>query len=301
MKTALEISCVAVLICCGCGKKTVAPAPAAPPPPPPRAPTIAFQPIPFLKEIPAAASVTNTVVQWEVILTEFKTDAVQELGLARLFEGVGDKNAVSSEETERSPLAQMARANSNIVLNLMAGSYAARCTFEESTNLLDHFHKSFGIDILSQPRITTKGTNLALMQVVNNLTVVLSGLDPSEPTAILATNISVGPTVSTRLLAHHENKIAIEVSARLEEFAGYERNDQKMARPNLKVTTMGTRTELRTNEVLLLGSPVRMSVTKTSDSVAYLSDIPFIGRLFTETHMHTNFTRIMVILRPRLQ
>jgi type II secretory pathway component GspD/PulD (secretin) len=34
--------------------------------------------------------------------------------------------------------------------------------------------------------------------------------------------------------------------------------------------------------------------------VAYLSDIPGIGRLFTKTETHTNFNRMLVIVRPRL-
>jgi type II secretory pathway component GspD/PulD (secretin) len=263
---------------------------------------IQFQPAPFLTEYPSGADDTNTIVQWEIILAQFKVDDTERHGLSGVFKIAGQKNAVITDEIERSELVGIARANSNVVLNLASGAYAARCTFAESTNLFDYLTKSHGVDVLSQPKVTTRGTNSALMQVANNITIVIDDPNKPDPSAILTTNITVGSSASLRLLGRTNDRIAIEASARLDEFHGYDDTHRKKnARPNLAVSTMGTRAELNTNEVILLGGPIQMHVLKTVDRVPYLSEIPLVGRIFTKQHVHTNFVRTLVIVRPRVQ
>lgn len=299
MRIALAVVSLLATFGMACSKKAVAPALAVPPPPKP--PNIQFLPAPFVNEILSTAPVSNTVITWEAILIQFKVDDAERLGLAKIFSEPGEKNPVVEKQNALSPLAKIARADTNIVLQVASGPYAALTSLEDSTNLLLHLHGSFGVDILSQPRITIKGTNEALLQVSDARTVVLSGAKSSDTNALRTTNISVGPTVSIQLLGQNERGMILETAARLEEFHGYLSENSDAPRPKFVVLTMGIRTQLQTNEVLLLGGPIGMSVTKTRQSVAYLSDIPAIGRLFTETQVHTNFTRTMVILRPRVQ
>ena len=303
MRFLLAILAALVLFALGCGRQTRGPVLAgAPTPAPPQPPKIQFQPAPFLTEYPSGADDTNTVVQWEIILAQFKVDDTERHGLSALFKTAGQKNAVITDEIERSELVGIARANSNVVLNLASGAYAARCTFAESTNLFDYLTKSHGVDVLSQPKVTTRGTNSALMQVANNITIVIDDPNKPDPSAILTTNITVGSSASLRLLGRTNDKIAIEASARLDEFHGYDdTHRKKIARPNLAISTMGTRAELNTNEVILLGGPIQMHVVKMVDRVPYLSEIPLVGRIFTKQHVHTNFVRTLVIVRPRVQ
>lgn len=298
MKCALAFLASFLLSVAGCSRPPAVPVAAAPPPP--TAPQVQFKPATFRSDAVSAETVSNTVVTWESILVQFKVEDVERHGLAKVFEGVGVKNSVIERENARSPLAQLAGANTNISLRLASGPYAARFTFEESTNLIEYFHGAAAVDTMSQPRATTRGTNEVQMQVSNAITLVLDGGNSSDPAKVITTNIWLGHTVSLQLLGRSEDSIMIEASARVEEFHGYsEPND--VPRPIFAVSTMGTRTQLRTNEVLLLGGPIQMNVVKTVDRVAYLSDIPAIGRLFTEEHVHTNFVRTMVIVRPRVQ
>jgi type II secretory pathway component GspD/PulD (secretin) len=156
-----------------------------------------------------------------------------------------------------------------------------------------------GVDIMNPPQIMARGINEVQMQVSDKITLVLGSLDPSDPAAILTTNISVGPTLTMQLLARTGSNLTVEASGRLEEFHGYaEKTD--VPRPKFSVSAMGTRAELNTNEVLVLGGPMQMNVVKTVDRMAYLSDIPAIGKLFTKVQVRTNFVRTMVILRPRV-
>ncbi|MGZ8938668.1 MAG: hypothetical protein ACXW32_05595, partial [Limisphaerales bacterium] len=76
MRIALALFCAVGLLCSSCGNKAVAPAAIAAPTPL-KAPTLHLQPAPFLNALPSADSATNTIVQWEVILTEFKVEAAQ--------------------------------------------------------------------------------------------------------------------------------------------------------------------------------------------------------------------------------
>jgi type II secretory pathway component GspD/PulD (secretin) len=294
MRTALALFALISLL--GCGRPPVPVMAAAVP----ASPKVQIASIPFLNEVRSSSDATNAVVRWEVIIAEFPADATERFGMARLFEVVGQKNAVIEAERERSGLVEIARANSNIVLNFTSSAYAGSCTIEDSTNLLQVLEKSEGVEILSAPKLTTKGILEGIISISDVQTVVIRGGDTSDPNALVTKQISLGPTVSLRLLNRTEDKIAIEAGVRLEEFGGYQNDPTGTPRPIFSVTAMGTRAELNTNEVLLLGGPIRMKVFNTRDSVAYLSDIPGIGRLFTKTETHTNFNRMLVIVRPRL-
>ncbi len=299
MRIALAFLSVVAAFGMSCGKKAVAPVLAVAPPPKP--PNIQLLPARYMEEAVSAATVSNTVITWEAILVQFKVDDAERHGLAKMFAEPGKKNPVIEKQSALSLLAQIARADTNIVLQLASGPYAARTTLEDSTNMLLHLQGSFGVDILSQPRITTKGTNEALLQVSNARTIVLGGAKSSDTNALRTTNIWVGPSVSVQLLGQNERGIVVEAAARLEEFHGYLSENSDAPRPKFVVSTMGTRTQLQTNEVLLLGGPIQMNVVRTSERVAYLSDIPAIGRLFTETQVHTNFVRTLVLVRPTLK
>lgn len=281
-----------------CGKKAVAPALAVAPPPKP--PNIQFLPAPFLNEFASTEPVTNTVITWEAILVQFRVDDAERHGIAKIFAQPGEMNPIIEKQNALSPIAQFARAQTNVVLQVASGPYAARLSVADSALLLQHMQSSIGVDTLSQPKITTKGPREALLQVSDVQTIVLGGTQSSESGMLQTTNLSFGPSVSVQLLGRNDQGIIIEAAARLEEFHGY-LPGKSDARPKFGVFTMGTRTHLGPNEVLLLGGPVQMNVLKTTDRVAYLSDIPAIGRLFTETHVQTNFVRTLLILRPQVK
>ena len=299
MRVALaSISFIACFLM-ACGKK--APAPVLAVAPAPKPPAIQMLPAPYLEAFAAESETTNTILQWEAILVEFKVTDTERLGLTKFFENVGEKNPIIEKQNAISPLAQLARAHSKVVLQAASGAYAARTTLDESKEFLQYLQGSSGVDTLSQPSIMTKGTNEAMLQVGNTLTVVLGGPKGSDPATVLTTNITLGPTVSLQLQARNDRGIVIEAAARLEGFHGYQPTEKKTPQPVFSISTMGTRTQLATNEVLILGGPIQMNVMKTKDSVPYLSDIPAIGQLFTETHVHTNFVRTLVIIRPTLK
>lgn len=301
MRVALAFISIFACLASSCGAKTAAPALALTPPPPPQSPSLTFLPAPFLEEVVSTAPVSNTVITWEAILVQFKVDDAERHGLAKFFAQGGEINPILERQNVMSPVAQFARAHTNAVLQVASAPYAARLTSEDSAILLQHMQSSIGVDTLSQPKITTQGPREALLQVSDVQTIVLAGTQNSKPGMLQSTNLSFGPSVSVHLLGRNDQGIIIEAAVRLEEFHGYLPGNSNAPRPKFGVFTMGTRAQLQTNEVLLLGGPVQMNVVKTSERVAYLSDIPAIGRLFTETHVQTNFVRTLLLLRPQLK
>jgi type II secretory pathway component GspD/PulD (secretin) len=297
----IALASISLIACFGvaCGKK--APAPVLAVAPAPKPPAIQLLPAAYLEKFAADPDTTNTIMQWEAILIEFKVADTERHGLTKFFEKVGEKNPIIEKQNATSPLAQLARAHTNVVLQTASGAYAARATLDESKDFLQYLQGSSGVDTLSQPSVITKGTNEAMLQTGNTLTVVLGGAKNSDPATIVTTNVTLGTTVSLQLHARNDRGIVIEAAARIDGFHGYQSTEQETPQPMFSVSTMGTRTQLATNEVLILGGPIQMNVMKTRDSVPYLSDIPAIGRLFTETHVYTNFVRTLVIVRPTLK
>jgi Flp pilus assembly secretin CpaC len=298
MKVALAMIAAIFFFALGCGRPAtpaVAAASARVP-----APTLQLQPVTFLPDPVSSPETTNVIVQWDVLIAQFPVDAAGRLGVAKLFERIGEKNPVMDGQVAQSELAQIARLNSNIVLNMAAGAYAATCSSEDSTYLINRLTTTAGVDVISQPKLITGGTNHAIISVQNTITLVLGINVKSGSNAVITTNVSLGPTVSLHLVNRTEDRITFEAAARLEEFGGYEPATNDTPHPVLNLVTMGTRAELKTNEVLILGGPKRMSVSKTVERVAYLSAIPAIGSLFTKTQMHTNFVRTLVMIRPRV-
>ena len=297
----IALASVSILACFGmaCGRKTPAPVLAVVPAPKP--PTVQLLPAPYLEEFASDSQTTNTIIQWEAILVEFKVSDTERHGLTKFFENVGEKNPVIEKQNANSPLTQLARAHTNVVLQTVSGAYAARTTLDESKDFLQYLQGSSGVDTLSQPKAITKGTQEAMMQMGNTITVVLGSPKPSDPASFLTTNASLGSTVSLQLHARNDQGVVIEAAARIEGFHGYQSPEKETPHPVFSISTMGTKTQLSTNEVLILGGPIQMNVVKTTDRVAYLSDIPALGRLFTETHVYTNFVRTLVIVRPTLK
>ena len=142
MRFALALISAIPLLALSCGRPATPVLAAAAPP---ATANIQVKPVPFLDEVTSSPEATNVIVQWEVLIAQFPVDVTERLGFAKLFETIGEKNSVIDGQVAQSELARVARAHSNITLNLAAGAYAASCTFEESTNILDLLHQSAGV------------------------------------------------------------------------------------------------------------------------------------------------------------
>ena len=155
MKLFPVLGMVAAIFLCACGRQPVQPAATAAPAP---VPQIAIRSLPFVSHAvePAAAATNHTNrITWEVTLARIPEGSIQQLGLGRLFGTVAEKNDLTFQEIDRSPLMQLARQDSNIVLFLRSGVCAGACPPATTSNLLDDLRDASGVEIVDFQRIHT--------------------------------------------------------------------------------------------------------------------------------------------------
>jgi type II secretory pathway component GspD/PulD (secretin) len=303
--SAASILVLLLALISACGRNALPPVAAAAKTPPPQLPIKAAKFLDAAAPPGSSTSAATNLIHWEVLIAEFSQDAIEQHGLMALFDRAVEKNGIISEEIPRSHLVATAQAASNILLNLSAGVYAGICSADAASNLVSYFQRTTGVDLLTYPQAMTSGTNQAQLYVGNNIPVLIGASSNASPATPFLTNFSFGPTVTLRPLFSNPNILQLQVAARFDEFGGYSHDDKNPRSqltigqaPIFNVSVLGTRTALSTNEVLLLGSPTITNVRKTIERVPTLSDIPAIGRLFTRTHVETNFVRRLLIIIP---
>jgi hypothetical protein len=294
---------LAIGLLCGCRPQPVKPASAQSPT---NYPPLTVRRAKFTRDQAGSERPSRTNrLEWAVSIAEFPEKAIERYGLAELFAEVPEKNDLILEETGRSPLMQLARADSNIVLSLRASVFAGAASVEAATNLLEYFKQTPGTDVLTFRPAYTVGSDKAQVHVGNNIPVLTGASSNSSPSTPFTTNLAFGHTITMQLLGSTSNGILVRTAARSEQFDGYVRDEKQPGNqyqvggaPIFGLSVLGTRTELRTNEVLLLGSPTHISVRKIVEKVPVLSDIPGLSRIFTKTQMETNYLRRVVFIWP---
>ncbi|HEX7861962.1 MAG TPA: hypothetical protein VF773_16625 [Verrucomicrobiae bacterium] len=304
MRIALALSAICA-VAFGCGRP---PAPAVPVAPVATAKAAAatlaktnslkleIRPARFV-EAPVGGELFGNQIVWELRYAEFKEEAIERHGFKEMFGGGGEKNALIREEAEKSPLVALARKDTNINLTLRAGVYPGIVSVAQYSNLVSHLEKSEGVDILMPAKVVTAGNQEGMIQVTSAATVVVAGSSANEGGLVTKT-LDFGQTASVRALEVTANSVSIEIASRMEEFGGYAGDGKPGASPNFDVTVVASRVKMGRDEVLLLGSPMRMRVTKWKEKVPYLGDVPVLGRFFTKSGAETNFYRLVMIVRP---
>lgn len=303
--TQLLVTALMLMIASGCGKKAIAPAAAAAPTPPALA-QMEIKPVTFEADgliAPPAGSALQNTFTWQIFVARLRVEKIAELGLQSLFEMAGEKNSIAAAELRRSILVDLARGSSNATLRLQSSTYPGICSLAAWTNLWERLKITSGVDLLTSPPVITVGQREAQSSVTSMQTIVMNATMVVKGLEVMTTNLSFGQTFNLRVLDSRPDAVRLEMTARLDEFQGYAPNkkdpasDANIPLPIFKVSALGTRTDLRPDDVLLLGGPMEMSVQKTVDRVAYLSEVPALGRLFTKTMVETNFFRDVVIVQ----
>ena len=290
------------LLLCGCGRK-----PAPPAAVPTGFPSVIIRRAAFLREggLNDKAAVPTNAVAWGVTIVQFSDDAIERHGMANLFAEAPETNDVISGETQLSSLMTLARGDTNIILSLRAGVFSGFCSRESASILLEHFKRAPETEVLSLPQVTTTGTNLGQASIVNSLTVFTGAASNSSPRTPFVTNLWFGHTITLQRVGVGPQAMMIQAVVRSESFEGYARNERdRMSQyqtgfpPMFDLSVYGTRAEMRSNEVLLLGSATGASVRTMIDRVPLLSEIPAVGRLFTKVQKETNYFRRVVFITP---
>ena len=106
----------------------------------------------------------------------------------------------------------------------------------------------------------------------------------------------VGVIIEITPYIHHEDEVSLELDIRVITISGVGYNDI----PTFGERSITTTIRLRNGETNILAGLIRDDEREVLEGVPGLSDLPFIGRLFSRNRVETQETDIIVTLTPRI-
>ncbi len=110
----------------------------------------------------------------------------------------------------------------------------------------------------------------------------------------------IGIKIEVEPRVHHNREVTLKLTVEVSQLG-----DTVPVGPNQEAVTIGTRTitsviRLRSGETSLLAGLIRKDQTQGSQEIPLLSDIPVIGRLFTNVKQQTRTTDLVLTLTPHI-
>jgi len=110
----------------------------------------------------------------------------------------------------------------------------------------------------------------------------------------------IGIKIEVEPRVHHNREVTLKLTVEVSQLG-----DTVPVGPNQEAVTIGTRTitsviRLRSGESSLLAGLIRKDQTKGSQEIPLLSDIPVLGRLFTNVKQQTRTTDLVLTLTPHI-
>ncbi|HQP42779.1 MAG TPA: hypothetical protein PLV66_03845, partial [Thermoanaerobaculales bacterium] len=110
----------------------------------------------------------------------------------------------------------------------------------------------------------------------------------------------IGIKIEVEPRVHHNREVTLKLTVEVSQLG-----DTVQVGPGQEAVTIGTRTitsviRLRSGESSLLAGLIRKDTTSGSTEIPLLSDIPYLGRLFTNTKKQTKTTDLVLTLTPHI-
>lgn len=110
----------------------------------------------------------------------------------------------------------------------------------------------------------------------------------------------IGIKIEVEPRVHHNREVTLKLTVEVSQLG-----DTVPVGPNQEAVTIGTRTitsviRLRSGETSLLAGLIRKDHTEGAQEIPLLSDIPFLGRLFTNVKQQTRTTDLVLTLTPHI-
>jgi len=110
----------------------------------------------------------------------------------------------------------------------------------------------------------------------------------------------IGIKIEVEPRVHHNREVTLKLTVEVSQLG-----ETVPVGPNQEAVTIGTRTitsviRLRSGESSLLAGLIRKDQTQGSQEIPLLSDIPFLGRLFTNVKQQTRTTDLVLTLTPHI-
>ena len=169
--------------------------------------------------------------------------------------------------------------------------------------------------VLSSPKIMALNNQTALIKVVDNKVFFTVSAQTSAVEGSSALNTTFSTTLQTVPVGFvmnvtpqisEQDIITLNIRPTISRILGFVRDpNPDLARnnisseiPEIQIREMESVLKVRSNETAILGGLMQDTLIKTSKSVPWLSDFPYIGWLFSYNKEETVTTELIIFLRP---
>lgn len=243
--------------------------------------------------------------KFEVVIAQIPEANLGQAGLSGFFASAAPANDMMEAARARSEVVQFAHLTNVIVKASTNECYAGTAAAVDAQALLKKLKTMTGVDVLTAPRVSTRAGRKAAVMVQDSQTVAMSFVPNTNGSFHV---IAFGQNTLLRA-APSGNRTRLEAAVTLDEFGGYVRPAKQvrhmgekkvLPEPIFGLATAGIRTELGTNEVLILGTGVREQRVEITERIPWLGALPVLGdRIFTRHRVQTNRVRQVIFVTPQ--
>lgn len=223
----------------------------------------------------------NQQVQITAHIISSSRIALQELGLEW---GVSAGNAPSHLHRYNRYSSISGQFSFN-VLNLSAGLLEMKLNALEKENLLS---------IIASPRLIASHQQAASIQQGTEIPYVTSN---DKKTHVQFKDAVLGMDVTPTIVHDEKIELNLKISHNSPDTALTSSQNHHLAINKQEITTSVT---IKNNETLILGGIFQQKQEKTETGLPFLSHIPFLGTLFTNTAEHIDKRVLIVFITPKL-
>jgi len=234
----------------------------------------------------------------DVELLEYDTAGQSEIGMS-----LSTYSFILGVDTETiSPDAPEGRAFLSDLSNI-----ARENVFVNVPSVTINLIKSSGkASVLAQPQLRITEGEKASLHLGERVPIPVTSFNTSNTVGGSVVPITsfqyqdIGIKIEVEPRVHHNREVTLKLTVEVSQLG-----DTVPVGPNQEAVTIGTRTitsviRLRSGETSLLAGLIRKDHTQGSQEIPLLSDIPVLGRLFTNVKQQTRTTDLVLTLTPHI-
>jgi hypothetical protein len=265
---------------------------------------------PMAEKMEPAIASTNQSLNFEIFSAEIHSGNIETMGLKSVVEAP-EHSKIEWQSLTDDPVLATARANTNVILNLLGSStHAGKTLPDETSPFLQILTQRPGVFISGTWPVNIEAGKTGHVSAVSGSTVMLAVETNGYGVNYLTTNLGFGLNIEIAPRMTTRGSVDMNTTAVISHFGGYEKNTKgpggKAApqpglpiKPIFRAQILAAHAEIATNEMLVLLGPWRTNTGQFRSRVPVLSDIPYYGRLFNQSSTFTNVERTMIVIQPK--
>ena len=157
-----------------------------------------------------------------------------------------------------------------------------------------------GLNLLANPRIRVKNSEKARIHIGDKLPVITSNVTSTGVTSESVNYLDVGLKFDVEPLVRLDGEVEMKVSLEVSNIAGTVKTSNGTLAYQLGSRNASTVLRLRDGETQVLAGLISDSERSSANRVPGLSDMPLVGRLFTNKRDEATKSEIILLITPRV-